>query len=144
MFPRYLIKSLLYIYLIWYLVWIGFTILGVAICYALRDLVLFVQFKKREKHSWVFSRFLYCANGNKSRKASLSLMNVRHDYFKNSFFPTILSDRYKLDLKIGNSASLSIFENNLPNFIRLCANSIFDIHNSHGIKLLIRLRPSLC
>ena len=92
-----------------------------------------------------FSLFLYCANGNKSRKTShITPVNVRHDYFKKSFFPTILSDWYKLDLKIGNSASLSIFENNLPNFIRLCANSIFDIHSSYGIKLLIRLRPSFC
>ena len=60
---------------------------------ALRDLVPFVKFKKREKHSlisvtynklqaeaynftksnthsWVFSRFLNCINGSKSRKAS--------------------------------------------------------------------------
>ena len=57
------------------------------ICDALRDLVPFVQFKKREKHPWrnvtfskvllketlfhgCFSRFLNCTNGTKSRKAS--------------------------------------------------------------------------
>ena len=60
-------------------------------CDALRDLVPFVQFKKREKHPWMsvtfskmagqpatllkvtllhgcFSRFLNCTNGTKSRK----------------------------------------------------------------------------
>ena len=50
----------------------------------MRDLVTFVQFKKREKHPWrsvtfsaksntlpwVFSCFLSCTNGSKSRKAS--------------------------------------------------------------------------
>ena len=54
-----------------------------AICGALRDLVPFVQFKKCEKHSWrsviftksntppsVFLRFLNCAHGTKSPKAS--------------------------------------------------------------------------
>ena len=54
-----------------------------AIFVALRDLVTFVQFKKREKHPWrsvdllkltllhgCFSRFLSRTNGTKSRKAS--------------------------------------------------------------------------
>ena len=59
------------------------------ICGALRDLVPFVQFKKREKHPWkrdtfsnvegllkvillhgCFSRFKNCTNGTKSRKTS--------------------------------------------------------------------------
>ena len=35
----------------------------------------------------------------------------------------------------------TLFKNNLLNFIRPCANSIFNIHNSYGIKLLIRFRP---
>ena len=53
------------------------------ICDALRDLVPFVQFKKREKYPWisvtfsaksnthscVFSRFLNCTNGTKLRNA---------------------------------------------------------------------------
>ena len=51
---------------------------------AFRDLVQFVQFKKREEEKWwrlafckvagcshrCFSRFLICANGSKSRKVS--------------------------------------------------------------------------
>ena len=37
---------------------------------ALRKLVLFVQFKKREKHPpWVFFRLLNCTNDTKPRKA---------------------------------------------------------------------------
>ena len=46
----------------------------------------------------------------------------------------------KLDWKIKNSERLSIFENNLLNFIQTCANSIFNIHNPYGTKLLTRLR----
>ena len=59
----------------------------IIICDVLRDLVPFVQLKKREKHPWrtvnlpatlleltllhgCFSRFLNCANGDKSRNAS--------------------------------------------------------------------------
>ena len=46
---------------------------------ALRDLVPFIEFKKREKHTWrsvtflqgCFSRFLNCTNGTQSRNAPL-------------------------------------------------------------------------
>ena len=60
-----------------------------SICDTLSNLVLFVQFKKREKHPWksitfsqpatllkvtllhgCFSHFLNCTNGTKSRNAS--------------------------------------------------------------------------
>ena len=37
----------------------------------------------------------------------------------------------------------SILKKKLLNFIRLCANSIFDIHNPFGIKRLARLRLGL-
>ena len=64
---------------------------------------------------------------------------TRHNYFNNSFFPFTTSERNNLDCKIRNLGSLLIFKKNL-NFIRPCANSIFNIHNPYGIKLLTRLR----
>ena len=70
-------------------------------------------------------------------------IKVRHDYFKNSFFPSAISEWNKLDLNIRNSASLNAFKKKLLNFIRPCANSIFDIHNPFGIKILTRLRLGL-
>ena len=45
-----------------------------AIFGALRDLVTFVQFKKREKHPWRSVQNLNCTNATKSR-------NVSHFYF---------------------------------------------------------------
>ena len=68
---------------------------------------------------------------------------VRHDYFKNSFFPSAISEWKKLDFTIRNSGSLNAFKKKLLNFIRPCANGIFDIHNPFGIKLLTRLRLGL-
>ena len=62
-------------------------------------------------------------------------IKVRHDYFKNSFFPSAITEWNKLDLNIRNSASLNTFKKKLLNFIRSCANSIFDIHNPLGIKI---------
>ena len=57
------------------------------ICDALRDLVPFVQFKKRKRHSWrlmeerYFSRFLICTNDTKSRKASRFYINENFAIF---------------------------------------------------------------
>ena len=70
-------------------------------------------------------------------------IKVRHDYFKNSFFLSAITEWNKLDLDIRNSASLNTFKKKLLNFIRPSANSIFDIHNPLGIKLLTRLRLGL-
>ena len=54
-----------------------------------------------------------------------------------------MSEWNKLDLNIRNSASLKAFKKKLLNFILPCSNSIFDIHNLLGIKLLTRLRLGL-
>ena len=72
--------------------------------------------------------------------SNISGIHTRHDYFKNSFFHSTISEWNNLDCKIRNSGSLSIFKNNLLNFIRPRANSI---HNPYGIKILTRLRLGL-
>ena len=61
----------------------------------------------------------------------------------NSFFPSAISEWNNLDCKIRNSGSLSSFKKNLLNFIRPCANGIFNIHNPYGIKPPARLRLGL-
>ena len=74
---------------------------------------------------------------------NIPTIHTRHNYFKNSFFPSTISEWNNLDCKIRNSGNLSIFKKNLLNFIRPCANSIFNIHNPYGIKLLTRLQLGL-
>ena len=74
---------------------------------------------------------------------NIPAIHTRHNYFKNSFFPSTISEWNNLDCKIRNSGSLSIFKKNLHNFIRPCANSIFNIRKPHRIKLLTRFRLGL-
>ena len=80
---------------------------------------------------------------NRVRNTRLSYnippIKVRHDYFKNSSFPSAITEWNKLDLNIRNSASLYTSQKKLLNFISPCANGIFDIHN----KLLTRLHLGL-
>ena len=74
---------------------------------------------------------------------NIPAIHIKRNYFKDSFFPSTISKWIKFDSKVRNSGSLSIFKKCLLNFIRPCANSIFNIHNPYGIKLLTRLHLSL-
>ena len=71
---------------------------------------------------------------------NITPFKVRHNFFKNSFFPSVISECNKLDLEIRNSASLEIFKKHLLNFIRPNSNNVFNINNQLGLKLLERLR----
>ena len=68
---------------------------------------------------------------------------VKHNFFKNSFFPSVVIEWNKLDLNILNSENLFIFNKKLLKFIRPSRNNVFKCHNPKGIKLLTRLRLGL-
>ena len=68
---------------------------------------------------------------------------VKHNFFRNSFFPSAVIEWNKLDLNIRNSESLNVFKNSLLKFIRPSGNSVFNCHNPRGVKLLTRLRLGL-
>ena len=60
--------------------------------------------------------------------------------FENSFFPYCIKEWSKLNDKIRNIESINKFKVTILNFIRPKANSVFNIHDTNGIKLLSRLR----
>ena len=70
-------------------------------------------------------------------------INVKHDFFKNTFFPSTIMEWNKLDWEIKNSESIVTFKKRILSFIRPSANSTFNCHNPKGIKLLLRLRLGL-
>ena len=59
------------------------------------------------------------------------------------FFPSTVTEWNKLDRDIRNSDSLNVFKLSLLKFVRPVANSVFEINNPHGLKLLTRLRLGL-
>ena len=71
---------------------------------------------------------------------NIPLFKVKHNFFRDSFFPSVVIEWNKLDLNIRNSESLNICKKTLLNFIRL---SVFNCHNPKGVKLLTRLRQGL-
>ena len=63
-------------------------------------------------------------------------LNTRHNFFRNSFFPSTLIEWNNLNINIRNSES---FKESILRFIRPSENPIFNWHNSGGIKLITRL-----
>ena len=76
-------------------------------------------------------------------KNSVPLFNVKHDYFKNSFFPSTVIEWNKLDSNIRNSESLALFKKRILTFIRPFTNSTFQYDKPKGLKLITRLRIGL-
>ena len=77
----------------------------------------------------------YCDN--------IPLLKINHNYVRNSFFPSSIVEWNKLSREVRNSENIRIFKKRLLEFIRPSPNSIFDIYNPYGIKLLTRLRLGL-
>ena len=65
---------------------------------------------------------------------------ARSKISENSFFPYCIKEWNKLNDKIRNIKSINKFKVTILNFIRPKGNSVFDIHDTNGIKLLTRLR----
>ena len=64
-------------------------------------------------------------------------------FFKNSFFPSVIAECFKLDSDIGNLSSLSLFKSKILKFIRPNPKSIFNCHKPKAIKHLSRIRLGL-
>ena len=70
-------------------------------------------------------------------------MYCRTEYFANSFFPYTIKEWNNLSPEIRKSVSYEVFKNSLLKFIRPSPNSLFNVSDSLGIKLLTRLRLGL-
>ena len=51
-------------------------------------------------------------------------LNQNHNFFKNSFSPSTISESNKLDTILRNSESVITFKKNILNYIRPAANSV--------------------
>ena len=69
---------------------------------------------------------------------SLYLM-LKCEYFQNSFYPFTVNNWNKLNNNIWNLEVVSAFEKQILKFFRPSPNSMFNVHNPHGIKLHTRL-----
>ena len=82
------------------------------------------------------SRYLTRNSGNISKIRT-------NNFFKNSFFPSAINEWNTLALDIRSSGKVSFFKSIILKFIWPKPNSIYNCHNSKGIRLITRLHISL-
>ena len=70
-------------------------------------------------------------------------IKTKHNFFKNSFFPSAIIESNNLNPNLRKSKSISVLKEEILNFIRLSLNSFFDGHNPKGIKFITRFRLGL-
>ena len=70
-------------------------------------------------------------------------LSFKHNFFKNTFFPSTILEWNKLGPSLRNSTSYNVFKNSILKFIRPSPNKIFQCHNPKVIKLVTRLRLGL-
>ena len=111
-----------------------------------RKLCLFYKIIKKKKKSpkYLFELMPTARQRYMTRcKKSIPLLNVKHDYFKSSFFPSAIIEWNNLDCNIRNSENLTLFSKRILAFIRRSGNSTFYCLNPNALKLITRLRLGL-
>ena len=109
-----------------------------------RKLFCFYKIFRSQSPQYIFNIIPTFVRPYNTRNANnIPQFKVKHNFFKNSFFPSVVIEWNKLDLNIRNSENLFIFKKKLLKFIRPSGNSVFKCHNPKGIKLLTRLRLGL-
>ena len=74
---------------------------------------------------------------------NIPCFKIRHDFFKNSFFPSTIIEWNSLDPTLWNSKIFVVFKNSILKFIRPSPSNVFNSNNYKGIKLIARLRVGM-
>ena len=69
----------------------------------------------------------------------IPLIKIKHNFFKNTFFPSAIIEWNKLDPTIQNAESFGIFKSHILKFIRPTPRSFFNCYNHKRIGLMTRL-----
>ena len=80
---------------------------------------------------------------------NIRLVNTKHNFFKNSFFPSTIIEWNNLDPHLRKSENFSVFKTNILKFIRPSPNSVYtlfiydNLQTLFGICLITKLRLGL-
>ena len=111
-----------------------------------RKLCLFYKICKDESPSYLYNLIpdrVKFYSTRSSQINNISNIKTRSNFFRNSFFPSTITEWNKLDRDIRSSDSLNVFKLSLLKSVRPVANCVFYINNPYGLKLLTRLGLSL-
>ena len=90
-------------------------------------LCCFYKILKSQSPKYLYSIILTPNMSCRTRQCNkIPVTNVKHDFFKNTFFSSIIIEWNKLDLKIKNSESIETFKKTILPFIRSSPSSTFN------------------
>ena len=105
-----------------------------------RKLGMFYKIFKSKSPQYLFKLIPEKTSSYVTRNAeNIPLFNIKHNFYKNSFFPSSIIEWNNLDPKLRNSENFGNFKNNILKFIRPKPNSFFTCCNLKGIRLIKRL-----
>ena len=70
--------------------------------------------------------------------ANIPLLKTNHNFLKNFFFPSTITEWNNLDPNLQNSDTFETFKNTILNFLKPSPNSVIKCHNPQAIKFLTR------
>ena len=80
---------------------------------------MFYKIYKNQSPFYLFNLIPEKASSCATRNVDcIPLIEIKHNFFKNTFFPSAIIEWNKLDPAIRNAESLGIFEDNIHKFIR--------------------------
>ena len=92
-----------------------------------RKLCCFYKILKSQSPKYLYSIIPMHNMSYRTRQCNkIPAINVKHDFFKNTFFPSTIIEWNKLDWKIKNSESIETFKKRVLSFIRPSPNSTFN------------------
>ena len=102
-----------------------------------RTLCCFYKILKEQSPKYLFNIIPNLTRPYSTRNTNnIPHFKVKHSFFKNNFFSSVIIEWNKLDPEIQNAPSLNIFKRNILKFIKPTTNNIFDCHNLKGIKFI--------
>ena len=105
---------------------------------------MFYKIFKSKNSQYLFKLMPEKASSYVTRNAdNIPLFNMKHNFYKNSFFPSTIIEWNNLNSNLCNSENFGIFKNSILKFIRPKRKSFFNCCNLKGIRLITRLRLEL-
>ena len=112
-----------------------------------KKLCYFFKITKNQIPKYLFDKIptTRTAYRTKNNTDNIPRFNVKHTFFKNSFFPSTVIEWNNLDksISVSSSESFALFKKSILQFMRPTPNRTFNCHIPTGIKLITRLKLGL-
>ena len=102
-----------------------------------RKLCLFYKVFKNEHPKYLFNLIPVRSTPYATRTVgNIPVIKTKHNFLKNSFFPSAIIEWNKIDPNLRNSKSISVFKEKILNFIRPFPNSFLIVTILNELNLL--------